>query len=184
MPVVIAEPHLVPTNLFCQIEQNQVSGNWRVLHTRPRCEKALARHLRARGASYFLPMGTTRRRVQRRWVETQLPLFPGYLFLHGTEHAYQDALDSNKVVTSLVVEDEERLNQDLYDLNRLIESNHSLSLQPKLTVGTNVEVIEGSLAGLRGIVMRCDGKSRIIIEVKMLNQQVSAQIDGCLLRKL
>jgi transcriptional antiterminator RfaH len=129
-------------------------------------------------------MGTTKRRIQRRWVETQLPLFPGYIFLHGSEQAYHHALETRKVVNSLPVDDEERLHQDLCDLNRLVETNHNLSLQPKLTVGTNVEVTEGSLAGMRGIVTRCDGESRIIIEIKMLSQQVSAQIDGCLLRKL
>jgi len=184
MPVLATEPHLSPNSLFSQIERGETKGVWWVLHTKPRCEKSLARHFRARGDSYFLPMGTVRRRIQRRWVESQLPLFPGYIFLYGSDQSFLHALETRKVVNSLVVDDEEGLHQDLYNLNRLIESNHRLSLQPKLTVGTSVEVTDGPLAGMRGIVTRCDGESRIIIDVKMLNQQVSAQIESCLLRKL
>lgn len=184
MPAIAAQPHTLPDGLFSLISDGDLSGNWWVIHTRPRSEKSLARHISSHGGAYFLPMGTIKRRVQRRWVETQLPLFPGYLFLYGNEQSYLNALGSNKIVNHLEVRDEPQLHQDLLGLHRLIESNHSLSLEPKLNVGSQVEITDGALAGLRGRVTRCDTETRIIIEVKMLNQQVSAQIDSCLLRKI
>lgn len=184
MPVVAAEPQIFPQSLFSRIAEGEAEGHWWVLHTRPRTEKVVARTLRQTGDAFFLPMGVTKRLVQRRWVETQLPLFAGYFFLYGTEHSYHRAIKTNKIVSALEVQDQERLHKDLSSLSLLLEAKHQLSLHPGLAVGDQVEITSGSLAGLKGVVTRRDGETRIIVEVKMLNQQVSAQIDGCLLQKL
>ena len=54
MPILPAEPDRYPADLF---SGDPAGGEcaWWVLHTKPRQEKSLARHLQAAGVGYFLP---------------------------------------------------------------------------------------------------------------------------------
>src|SRR5262245_45746376 len=57
MPVLPLEPFLYPEELFREDgETPDIAGQWWVLHTRPRAEKALARKLRQKDVSFFLPL--------------------------------------------------------------------------------------------------------------------------------
>src|SRR4051794_8853151 len=58
-------------------------GDWIVLHTKSRQEKALAQDLTARGVNCYLPLVNSVRFHGRRRSVIEEPLFPGYLFLRG-----------------------------------------------------------------------------------------------------
>lgn len=182
MPVLAAETQFYPPSLFAAGSHD--NDPWWVLQTKPRCEKALARSLVRERVGYFLPQGQSRRRYQRRWVTTHLPLFPGYLFMRGTEDARITAIQTNKVVSILEVNDQERLHAELTALHQVVNSGEEVSAEPQLPEGAKVEVIRGALSGVCGIVSRCDGSSRIIVEVKMLNRGVSVQVEDWMLQKI
>ncbi|MBD3676014.1 MAG: hypothetical protein HUJ26_21100 [Planctomycetaceae bacterium] len=200
MPVLEAEPQLFPDNLFCETEGNVAHGEcaehghygrgelndkrWMVLQTKPRSEKQLARMLRARGVAHFLPQGASRRKTQRRWVTSYRPLFPGYLFLYGEAEDFSASLMTNKVVNALPVQDPVQLHQELYRIHELLTLGVNLSAEPVLVEGDPVEIVSGSLAGLRGKVVRLDGQSRVILGVKMINQGVSILVEEWMLRRV
>ena len=56
MPILSAEPALYPDDLFHAEPSAPTEKRWWVIHTRPRQEKSLARHLRSRKSSFFLPL--------------------------------------------------------------------------------------------------------------------------------
>jgi len=194
MPVLAAEPQLFPEGLFCAIEEDEDSGEdtenecsekgWVVLQTKPRCEKQLARMLRAREIPHFLPQGSVRRKSQRRWVTTYHPLFPGYLFLYGDSEDYSDSLMTNKVVNALPVANAEQLHEELFKIHELITQDVQFRAEPALVEGDPVEIVSGSLTGMRGKVVRLDGQSRVILGVKMINQGVSILAEEWMLRRL
>lgn len=182
MPVLVAEPQFFPSDLFSRPETED--EKWFVLHTKPRCEKSLARILMQERIKFFLPQGQSRRKVQRRWVTTSLPLFPGYLFLQGTEQSRLIALQTNKVVATLTVNDQDQLHSELHALHQAVCSGNEVKAEPQIEEGDRVEVVHGSLVGLRGYVSRCDGLTRIIIVVKMLGRGISIQVEDWMLQKV
>ena len=146
--------------------------------------KALARKLARHNVSFFLPLHERRRRIQRRLVRTQLPLFPSYLFLLGDHDARRTALETSLVVASLHVENQQQLADDLVHLHTLIQSGAPLSPEERLQPGMPAEIVSGPLAGFRGRVIRRQGskKLKFTIEVQMLQQGASVEVDSSMIR--
>ncbi len=187
MPVLPLEPFLVPDDLLDDDFRLALQdGRWWVLHTRPRAEKVLARHLARRGAAFFLPLYERRYRHQRRLIRSHLPLFPGYLFLHGTDDERVAALETNLVVNVLHVRDQERLTADLRRVLGMIRSGMSVAPEERLQPGMPAEIVRGPLRGYRGtIVRRSDGSVvKFIIEVELLQRGVSVELDASMIQKL
>jgi transcriptional antiterminator RfaH len=182
MPLLASKNQLYPADILSR--KPAEDDHWWVLHTKPRCEKALARILMQERISCFLPLGQTKRKYQRRWVISQVPLFPGYVFLKGNEDSRLTALQTNKVVATLNVENQIQLQSELNDLYHVISSGHDVQPESGIKEGNRVEVAHGVLVGLRGIVSRCDGHSRIFIEVNMLGRGVSVQVEDWMLQKI
>src|SRR5262245_38605034 len=100
-----------------------------VLHTKPRAEKALARKLLKRHVPFFLPL------YERQWLRharrfrSHVPLFSGYLFIYCDEQNRVTALESNLVIRTLHVGDQEQLRGDLTRVHQLITSGQELGPQ-------------------------------------------------------
>src|SRR6266478_3420026 len=105
MPLLALEPFVQPENLLELPIDAVGSGKWWVLHTRPRAEKTLARRFCDRGMSYYLPLYPHEWRSRGRQFNSFLPLFPGYVFLHGDSEDRLHALETNLVAHVLPVDD-------------------------------------------------------------------------------
>ncbi len=155
MPLLPLEPFVHPPELLAsEAESTQVAAppllHWWVMHTRPRTEKALARLLLGRSVGFFLPQYEKQRLIRGRRQCSHLPLFPGYLFVFGDHDARRTALETNLIINCLPVPDQRGLRDDLSRVYRLMTSDSPLSPEVQLEPGDPVEIIEGSLTGLRG----------------------------------
>src|ERR1700692_4500699 len=56
--------------------------HWYVIHTRSRHEKRVSAQLQAKQVESFLPLYRSRRNWNGRNAVVDLPLFPGYVFVH------------------------------------------------------------------------------------------------------
>ena len=176
MPLLPQEPSCYPEDLFAAAEE---SGWWWVLHTRPRTEKKLARHLHARRISYFLPIHERRQLIQGRLRTSYLPLFAGYLFLRGDHENRVQALESNLVAHCLEVADQRQLITDLTGIQRLLQSEAVLTPEQRFPPGAPVEIVAGPFAGLLGKIERQRGNQlKFFVEVRLLQQGVSVEIDS------
>jgi transcriptional antiterminator RfaH len=186
MPALAGEPMVYPSNLFDDdvtprrdAEDAVTDRTWRVAHTKPRQEKALARHLHSTGVSFFLPLC---RKVIRRNRHRQLswnPVFPGYLFFQADEHERVEALRSNRIASLLDVYDPYELVADLHRVYRLISSDLPLFPEQRLRPGAPVRITSGPLKGLDGTIERHKSASRFVVAVSFIQQAVSAEIDAC-----
>lgn len=113
MPLLPPEPFVFPPELLVEpAAADSVAPpefRWWVLHTRPRTEKALVCCLLGRSVGFFLPQYLKDRLSRGRRFASHLPLFPGYLFLHGGERDRLTALETNLVVNCLPVHDQAQL---------------------------------------------------------------------------
>ncbi len=177
MPLLPLEPFLHPENLLDPQASRPETGSWWVLHTRPRAEKALARSFMSRGIDFFLPLQKRAFRNRGRALTSYLPLFPGYVFLHGEGPQRLQALETNMVARALPVPDQEQLHTDLQRVHRLMVSGASLAPENRLLPGSEVRLVGGPFVGLEGTVLRSGGKMRLVVLVHFLHQGVSIEID-------
>jgi transcriptional antiterminator RfaH len=185
MPLLPLEPYLFPEDLFeSAVYSTPGPQSWWVLHTRPRAEKALARQFLARNLPFFLPLHHRQWRSRGRLQSSYLPLFPGYVFLHGDSHARVMALTTNLVANVLPVPDQTQLYTDLTRVNHLIASGSPLTPEARLEPGTPVQIIAGPLAGLEGKILRESKNLRFVVDVRLLQQGVSVEIESWMFQPL
>ena len=179
------EPMLWPGELFDRDERfGNKESQWWALHTRPRTEKSLARRLLRHDVPYFLPQYERRRRLQRRLVRTQAPLFPGYLFLCAGEDGRRTALETNLVVGCLNVVDQLCLFSDLRRVHELIQSGKPFSPEAQICPGMLARITCGPLAGLEGTIIRCKGSMRFVVAVDFLQQGAAVDVDDSMIQLL
>jgi transcription antitermination factor NusG len=185
MPLLPLETFLSPEDLLDRpADALPREGRCWVLHTRPRAEKALAEKFVGRKLSFYLPLHRRQWRARGRVLSSYLPLFPGYVFLHGDAEARLQALQTNAVVRSLPVPDQARLHADLARIHRLIRSEAALTPEARLRPGTPVEVVGGPFLGMQGKVFRQGKKRRFFVEVQFLQQGVSVEVDARMIQPL
>lgn len=179
MPILSAEPDRFPADLFDAAAAGPAAGGrvWWVLHTRPRQEKSLARHLHAGGVPFFLPTVSRRARIRGRVLTSRLPLFTGYVFLHADATGRLAALTSNRVARCLAVPDQRRFWNDLCQVERLLASGAPVTPEERLVVGSPVEITSGPLVGLSGVIVRSATGRRFVVRVDFIQQGASVLID-------
>ena len=153
------------------------SGEWWVVHTKSRNEKALAHDLIRREISYFLPMTWKVRRKSRRTIRSLLPLFSGYLFFCGGENARTEVLRTDRVANILRVKDQEKLINELLQIQQALKIGAPLVPHKYVKAGQKCKVIAGPLLGLEGVVAMTHGATRLVLQVDMLGQAASVEID-------
>ena len=65
-----------------------------------------------------------------------------------------------------------------------MESNLALDPYPYMKIGRRVEIIAGPLKGIQGTLVQKKGKFRFVIQVDLIRQAVSVEIDASDVRPL
>jgi transcriptional antiterminator RfaH len=157
------------------------TGAWFVLRTRSRQEKILSRELIGKGVEHFLPLMTCTRFYGGRKPRVEVPLFPGYLFLHGSlDDAY--AVDrSGRVAQIILVPNQELLDVELRNIHAALHVSATLNPYPYLSAGVRVQVREGPMRGIQGVIEQHGARDRLVLQVQTLGQAVSLEIEASLL---
>jgi|YNPMSStandDraft_1061717.scaffolds.fasta_scaffold07117_2 transcription antitermination factor NusG len=178
MPILPREPDCFPEDL---LEPTRLSERgdtrWWAFYTLPRREKELVRRLRRMGLWHYCPLICRRyRSAAGRARSVWTPLFPGYVFLFGTEMDRYQAMTTRCVSRCLEVPDEEELVHDLRQIWRVIQSGVSLTPEARLEPGDRVRIRSGPLVGLEGVVIRRRGQDRLLVAVHFLQKGASIEI--------
>lgn len=169
MPILPAEPDVFPGDLWEGDALPIAPARWWCLHTKPRQEKATARHLLARRVGYYLPQVVHEGRTPRgRVTRSVLPLFPGYVFMLGDDGQRLEAFRGGTLVSTLDVVDDEALTRDLRQVHRMLASGLPVAVEPTHPVGVRVRVVGGPLAGVVGTVVRRGPRDRLVAVVGLL----------------
>ena len=178
MPILPAEPQLYPPDLW-QGEVGAVDPErpWWCLHTKPRQEKAAARHFLKGGVTFYLPQIIQESRTPGgRKVRSRLPLFTSYIFLQGDHHDRVEALRTDCLTTVLEVSNQPQLVHDLRQIHRILNSGLEVLPEPSYPIGTRVRIVSGPLVGLEGVVVRRSGKDRFVAIVSFLSRGATLEL--------
>src|SRR2546421_11284876 len=127
-------------------------GNWYVLHTKSRQEKALSAELDRMGVLHFLPVITQTRYYGKRKFRVTEPLFPGYVFLRGSTEGLYSADRTKRVANIIQVADQLQLEWELKNLALALDQSVPLDPYPFLKIGIRVRVKAGPFMGLEGVI--------------------------------
>lgn len=167
---------------------------WHVIWTRSNFEKVVQDQLLAKGYDVFLPMikqWSVRQKGRaggavpdsKAKVLLNVPMFKGYLFLHGRidKAAYLDISNTRGVAQILGVRWNRlaRIPDDEIESIKLVADSHMPLLpHPYLKTGTKVRITRGTLANAQGVLVRSDfSKGLFVVSVSLLQRSVAVKVD-------
>ena len=159
----------------------EARGPWWVAHTRARFEKAFAWDLLRREVIYFLPLIERVRISSGKKRRVLMPIFPSYVFFCGDEEARLAALQTNRLCQVIEVTDQGQMVDELTAIERALEGKAELDPYPFAAEGCHCRVTAGPFEGLEGIVAQRTGTARLVLQVSILGQGASMEIDADLL---
>lgn len=153
---------------------------WWMCCTRPRFENRLEAELDKEGAIPVLIRTTVKVRERsgdgRPFDRTERrPLFPGYVFFHGSDKHRFVACDSLATIEVIRIADQWRIANDLANVLFAAENFTDLRIST-IKPGVKVEVVNGPLRGMKGYVLDAAPR-RFHVCIDMLGQAVSVEID-------
>jgi transcription antitermination factor NusG len=128
---------------------------------------------------HFLPQYESVRRWKDRKMRLQLPLFPGYLFVHLAAQERLRVLQVRGVVR-LVGFDGSPTPMPEEDLERIREflgRGWHPEPHPYLQAGRRARVVRGPLAGMEGIIWRRKNRSRLVLSFESIQRSIAIEID-------
>ena len=148
---------------------------WQVLYLRPRLEKRTAELCRLNGIPHYLPLRSKTSVHQRRKVITELPIFPGYLFV-ALDPARKLVLQkTNYVLRFLEPSRPWHMLRQLVQIRRALRIDPTLRPAKLLRVGHRVRVLSGPFQGVEGVVARLASTMRVILTVEMVGQGIAVE---------
>lgn len=162
----------------------QTGRVWFVLHTKSRQEKAVADQLQKFKIKHFLPIIEIERRYGHRTRLIEKPLFPSYVFMHGTTDERVQALSTNRLANVIEVRDQALLVRELKQVQKAVGAGITLDPYAFLHVGHWVRVRSGPLMGLEGRVEDRRHAHRLVLQIETLGQAMSLEIDADLLEPM
>ena len=159
---------------------NQLS-KWFALYTTARHEKRVAEHLGRRQIEYYLALY----RADRRWsdgsrVTLDLPLFPGYVFIHIRRNERGSVLTVPGAVAVVGGTGGEPapLADATIEERRTGLKLRSAQPHPLVTIGQRVRIRSGALEGLEGIVVRHKNGFRVVMTLKQIMQSYAVEVNA------
>ena len=186
MPILKREKDIHPENLLDESGLWQDTERfWWCIYTLSRREKDLMRRLAAMDIPFYGPVIPRRYRSPNGRLRTSyVPLFPNYVLMLGSEMERHQALTSNCISRCERVTDHEQLLADLRQIHSVISAGVPLTPEARLDSGQQVRVRSGPFANYEGLVIRREGKTRLLLSIRFLEQGVSMEMDEGLLEPL
>ena len=151
---------------------------WYLLHVRPRSEKVVARHLQFFRCWHILLLNKVVRKIQRRKVVCELPLFPGYLFAKLNSEERLGILRTGHLLRTQTVLDPRRLIHQLRQIAHAGRRGKIVRTGPLYTAGELVRIQAGPFYGIEARVKRDAGGETVVLNVDLLGQSVEVTLSG------
>lgn len=151
---------------------------WYAVRVRSQHEDMVERHLRARGLESFLPMYSRRQRWSDRFKVVEFPLFPGYVFCRF-DPANRLPVVTAPGVVHLVGAGKNPLPIDAAEIEAIqtaVGSGFPRQPCPYIEIGQRVQIENGPLCGLEGILLGSRGHHRLVLSITLLQRSVAVQI--------
>jgi transcription antitermination factor NusG len=151
---------------------------WFVLFVRTNQERVTASRLDHLQIEHFLPCFRSLRQWKDRRVTLEVPLFPGYVFVHLPHAERMRVLTLPNVLyfvgsgsSPAVLSDEE-----IAWIGRGLKSGNAVPHEC-LNEGQRVVITAGALAGLKGFLVRKVNNTRVVVSLDSIGRAFAVEVD-------
>lgn len=165
---------------------DNVEPRWFAVYTKFKREKMVQKRLQEQGIQAYLPIQSLTRRYDRKVKVVEMPLISCYVFTRITKKHYVSVLNTADVLN--FVKFSQNLiaipDREIQLLQRIVGEGIDLEVAPKgYQVGDEVEIVSGSLAGVRGILLEKANPRNFLVELKSIGYSLHIQVEPGLLKK-
>jgi transcription antitermination factor NusG len=166
---------------------DELQPRWFAVYTRSKSEKLVQRMLQKKGVQVYLPLQRLLRRYTRSVRMVEKPLINCYVFVKIIRTQYVPVLETEHVKGFV------KFNKNMIaipeheiDILRRITLEDGLDvevIQGQLAEGDSVEISAGALMGMKGRIVKTDGKHKFQVEISYLFHSLLITIDAAFLEK-
>jgi transcription antitermination factor NusG len=151
---------------------------WFALRVKPNYEKPVSAALRGKGFEEFLPLYRSRRQWSDRVKVMDRPLFPGYLFCRLNLEDRMPLLTTPGFLYIVGVGKNPHPveESEVAAIQSMLKSGLPVTPWPSLVVGQKVELKNGPLRGLQGVLTKVANHHRLYVSVTLLKRSVSVEV--------
>jgi transcription antitermination factor NusG len=169
----------------CHLHESE--ARWFAVFTPYKREKTAVTALRRKGIECYVPLIEKKRRYTRKIVTFNVPLINNYIFVRICQNEYVSVLQARDVSHFLkfdgqliaVPDDEINL------LKRIVgETTQVFGREHRPLVGQEVEILNGKLTGIRGVIVKQKGKNQVLVDLDTLGWSLQLEVDPKYLRPI
>ncbi len=159
-------------------ELNEIPS-WYALSTKARHEKKVYERLLLKKVESYLPLQTINKKWSDRYKIVEEPLFSCYIFVKMALKNRVQILQTDGVVRLVnfngipATIPESQLNA----IRLLLKQKKEIQRISYLTPGQKVEVTQGPLKGVNGVLVNVKNKHRLVLRLDSIMQAISVDID-------
>ena len=169
--------------------EKKIKKVWYAIYTKPRFEKKVLERLLDEGYEAYVPIIEEIRIWSDRKKKVKVPLIKSYAFVHTDKNSLFDVLKIEGTLRILrhlgkpaVIRDFEIENLKLIcDAGANVQ--HIASIE-NIEIGDAVEVVAGTLMGLKGKYVKDQGKKKVFIEIESLSNRMLLEVPVNYLQKI
>ncbi len=165
---------------------SKTEARWFAVYTGFRKEKYIQKELRKKGIETYLPILQQTRQYERKIKKLELPLISCYLFVKITKPDYVPVLETDyvkgfvKFSKNLISIPE----KEIEFMQQVVGEKLVISAEPyRWEPGDEVEVIAGTLTGLRGQLVRRNNKKEFLVALTNMGYSLLLSVHPNWLRK-
>ena len=168
--------------------QNKPQKLWYAIKTKFKTEKFVVDQLTKKGVEAYIPLIHVTKRYSKKIKKLKLPLINNYAFVKiskperlsvlQTEYVY-NFVGSKGIMESIPDHEISLLKQIVGEFEEHVNVS-SIEWQ----IGENVEIISGSLTGIRGKLVEKAGKNNFVVELTSIGIELQMEIEIKLLKKI
>lgn len=167
-------------------EELEIQKKWYAIYTKSRAERTVCTRLSELAIDAYVPIIKTLRQWsdRKKWVEK--PLISSYVFVHISQKEYLKVLNTEGVVKYVSFEGKAVPIPEYQIKNlQLIENSDAEVENSKIQFkeGERIEVTLGSMKGLKGELVKTGRKSRVLVRIDHINQNLLVNIPASYLTK-
>jgi len=161
---------------------------WYALATLSRHEWLVSKQLHGHGMEPFVPTKVEIHRWSDRRKKVEMPLFPGYVFLHANmciavRHTVQGLRGCAGFIT-MQGEPVSIPDEQITGIKKVLEQRISCNTYSYLRAGHRVRVRGGCLDGIEGVLVRTNGEKSLVMSIDGIARSLVVRIEDYAIEQL
>ncbi len=156
-----------------------LEARWYAAYVCANHEKKVLEQLEQRSVESFLPTYESIRRWKDRRTRLELPLFPGYVFVHLALRERLRVVQVPSVVRLVGFNGQPSAlpYEEIEALKKGLAASVRAEPHPFLTAGRRILIRSGPLQGQEGVLIRRKGNLRVVLSLDLIQRSIVVDVD-------